>query len=117
MLPLLRYRTGDFAALMFDAMAAPCLHALAGRPPVVFRSPQGQAINNIDVTHALRRFALAQFALHQEQNGHLRLRVQRAAHLDESALIAALQLLFGPTQGVTVTQHDALGKVVQYTRA
>lgn len=52
-LPLLRYRTGDYAALRFynDEVI---LDGLQGRPPVRFRTPAGEWLNNIEITHALR---------------------------------------------------------------
>jgi len=115
MLPLLRYRTGDFAALSFDG-AEPSLLGLQGRPPVVFRAMDGRPINNIDVTHALRKFTLSQFALHQDHAGQLHLRLRRAPQLDENAIRMTLQQIFGPDQPIHVEKTDDLGKVIQYTR-
>ena len=116
-LPLLRYRTGDYARLAF-AGTLPVLVDLAGRPPVVFTGAEGQAINNIDVTGALRGFALPQFALHQAADGALTLTVLPKTP-DHAALTVALRKLFGEAQAVRVVEDAALldGKVVQYTRA
>lgn len=74
-LPLLRYRTGDTAALGY-LDGRPVLVGLEGRPPVVFRGRSGQLINNVDVSAALKPFALAQFQLHQAEDGDLTLRVR-----------------------------------------
>lgn len=115
MLPLLRYRTGDYAALSFDG-AEPSLVGLQGRPPVIFRARDGHPINNIDVTHALRKFALSQFALHQDRAGQLHLRLRRTPQLDENAIRLTLQQLFGPDQSIHIEASDDLGKVIQYTR-
>ena len=75
-LPLIRYRTGDHAALLFGG-SEPVLVDLEGRPPVMFRTMSGERINNIEVTHLLQKFAIAQYTLHQSRDGHLRLRVTR----------------------------------------
>ena len=125
-LPLLRYRTGDYARLAFQG-SEPVLVGLEGRPPVVFEGAAGQAINNIDVSNALKPFGLAQYALHQFRDGSLRLRV-RAGHIDLSqtnsaglvGVRAALLALFGAAQPLSIDALDAIAstgdKLVQYTR-
>jgi phenylacetate-CoA ligase len=116
-LPLLRYRTGDWAALEF-AGPLPVLAGLEGRPPTVFRSAAGAEVNNIDVTWALRGLPLAQFTLHQEADGALLLRV-RGDEAARQAAGEALRALFGPGQRLTVADFpdagEAAGKVIQYT--
>lgn len=113
-LPLLRYRTGDYASLRFDGRE-PVLVDLEGRPPVEFRTMRGQMINNIEVTHALQRFAIAQFSLHQRSDGALQLRFA-GARRDHEAIRQALVDLFGPDQPLDIEGVDAFGdKVVQYT--
>ena len=117
-LPLLRYRTGDFASLAW-AGAQPLLQGLEGRPPVTFRGPAGQAINNIDVTSALRPFALPAYQVHQSADGGLRLSVAPSSASSE-ALRAALRGLFGADQAIEIVPLDALSagdrKLIQYTR-
>jgi len=117
-LPLLRYRTGDYASLAFSG-SQPLLVGLEGRPPVVFRGGAGQAINNIDVTGALRPFALPGFQLHQAGDGAIELLVLPSS-ADPGHLRAALLGLFGPDQSVNVVPVEQLGgpggKVIQYTR-
>lgn len=113
-LPLLRYRTGDHAALRVDG-GEPVLVALEGRRPVRFRTRGGAWINNIEVTHALRPFPVVQFTLHQFADGALRLRV-RGAEPHEARMREALLALFGPDQPLDVAfVADFGGKVVQYT--
>jgi phenylacetate-CoA ligase len=73
-LPLLRYRTGDHARWI-DTPLGPALADLQGRPPVRFRHAQGQWVNNIELSQALRSLPLRRFALHQQANGHLHLRI------------------------------------------
>lgn len=113
-LPLLRYRTGDFAALKWVG-AEPVLIGLEGRPPIRFRTMRGEWLNNIEVTHALQPFALPQFTLHQENDGALRLRVPLSA--DASAPVCdGLRRLFGQAQRISVEADVVFDtKVVQYT--
>src|SRR5262249_29721380 len=118
-LPLLRYRTGDWASLDLSG-PVPVLAGLEGRPPTVFRSAAGAPINNIDVTWALRDLALPQFALDQEADGSLLLQV-RGEQVTHEALREALLKLFGPGQQLTIIRlpeaEESAGKVVQYTSA
>lgn len=113
-LPLLRYRTGDFAAL--DAAGSrPMLVGLEGRPPVRFVAADGRRVNSIDVTQALQRFALPQFTLHQHADGSLLLRV-RARDPEVEQLRAALAPLLGERRELTVAPLAGDGsKLVQYT--
>lgn len=112
-LPLIRYRTGDFAALA-DTPEAPVLVGLQGRDAVRFRSASGEWINNIDVTHALGDLPLAQFALHQAADGALTLQLAPSAMAYESAVRGALARLLGalPLQVRILAADD---KVLQYT--
>jgi len=117
-LPLLRYRTGDYARLAFVG-GQPRLLDLEGRPPVVFVGTAGQSINNIDVSGALKRFALPQFRLHQAADSALTFTAGgSAANSDE--VRTALLGLFGADQALTIVQADPTaapdGKVIQYTR-
>lgn len=112
-LPLLRYRTGDHASLRQGPDGALYLDDLDGRPPVRYRTHYGW-VNNVDMTHTLQPFALAQYQLHQTAEGAVELRVRGSA--DELALKAALKTRFGPSVSVTVATFQYLGdKTVQYT--
>lgn len=116
-LPLLRYRTNDFAAWERRA-AGPVLVGLEGRPPVVFRAPDGTRVNSADVSLALRDLPLAQYALHQVADGMLVLRVTPAP-VPPGVLRDRLTALFGPDQPLRVEAVDALtapaGKLLQFT--
>jgi phenylacetate-CoA ligase len=113
-LPLLRYRTGDYASLRFNGIE-PVLVALEGRPPVRFRNMRGEWMNNIEVTHALQRFAIAQFTLHQDCEGALLLRFCGAGDQDNEICDSLMQL-FGPGQPLRSERVPTLGgKVIQYT--
>jgi phenylacetate-CoA ligase len=113
-LPLLRYRTNDYASLEWRG-GQPVLVGLEGRPPVLYRGANGQLINNLDVTGALKHLALPQFTLHQAADGSLRLKVRRS-HANVSQIRAALLALFGSNQRLAVEEVVLLGdKVIQYT--
>jgi phenylacetate-CoA ligase len=113
-LPLLRYRTGDHAALRF-AGHEPVLVGLEGRPAVRFHTTRGEWLNNIEVTHALQRFAIPQFTLRQAADGALRLRLADAGG-QHDAIHRALLDLFGAGQRIEVEELDGTSeKEAQYT--
>jgi phenylacetate-CoA ligase len=113
-LPLLRYRTGDYASLAFSG-EEPVLVGLEGRPPVLFRTISGEMINNLEVTHTLQRFSLARFTLHQGADGSLLLRIDGSANWKD-AIRDALLGLFGQGQSLEIRENDLFpGKVMQYT--
>ena len=112
-LPLLRYRTGDHAELKWHD-GEWLLTGLEGRPPVTFRTATGDVLNNIEVTHRLQRLPLAQWTLHQQRDGALRLRWCGSAGID-AELRRAMDALFG-TLAITVERVASFdGKVIQYT--
>jgi phenylacetate-CoA ligase len=111
-LPLLRYRTGDHAALVYHGRQ-PRLSGLSGRAPVRFRSDGGEWLNNIEVTHAVGRFALAQWTLHQSADGSLEF---HSSGGDAATLERALADLFGAGARISVDTGATFdGKVSQYT--
>jgi len=116
-LPLLRYRTGDWASLDHADPRRLRLVRLEGRAPVVFKSAGGRPVNNIDVTAALKHLALPQYSLHQNADGSLRLRVAGEVAAGE-ALRAALLGVFGPQTALVIEPLDpaATGKLYQYSR-
>jgi phenylacetate-CoA ligase len=114
---MLRYRTDDYAAMEWRN-DRPVLVQFEGRQPTLFVDTRGRVINNINVTHALRPFALAQFSLHQFADQSLRLRL-RGYDVDEASVRQALLNLFGTDQPLAIeaiTDADTRsGKVIQYT--
>ncbi|MDR2209513.1 MAG: capsule biosynthesis protein CapK [Azoarcus sp.] len=112
-LPLLRYRSGDFAALSRHD-GEPVLSGLCGREPVRFRNGDGAWINNIDVTHALQSLPLRQFGLHQNADGSLVLRLGRNDMAFSEAAAGLLRPLFDG-QSVAVEEITTEGKILQYT--
>jgi phenylacetate-CoA ligase len=117
-LPLLRYRTGDFASIASvsppGAAPARVLIDLVGRAPVRFRRGDGGWINNHEVGHAIATFALAQFSFHQHQDGSATLFVDGQA---EVAAQAARHL--SSTFSISVTARPSKLergiKLMQYT--
>lgn len=112
-LPLLRYRTGDFAELSYNHIT-PVLIGLSGRTPVRFCNQNHQWFNNIDITHALGQLALPQFGLHQHADGKLVLRLTQSALPLAEAAKSALTPIFG-FQHISVDLISAEDKIVQYT--
>jgi phenylacetate-CoA ligase len=114
---MLRYRTDDYAAMEWRD-GRPLLVQFEGRQPTVLVDRQGRLVNNINVTHALKGFALAQFSLHQFADGSLRLRM-RGEMAEAAGVRKALLGLFGQGQELAIeslTDAEARGgKVIQYT--
>ncbi len=114
-LPLLRYRTGDFASLDFSG-PEPVLRGFSGRPPVRYRSADGAWLNNIEVTHAFRDLALPQWSMHQAADGAITLRHAGGASAEDD-IRTILHRLFGDVPlkvGALPADGD---KLVQYTSA
>ncbi|WP_051207728.1 hypothetical protein [Saccharospirillum impatiens] len=112
-LPLLRYRTGDYACLVEDDQGRRYLRQLDGRPPVRYKTVRGW-LNNVDITHLLQPFGLAQYQLHQDQQGGLTLTV--VGDPDHAALASTLGTAFGTDCPIRVgpLQTDT-DKLIQYT--
>ncbi len=117
-LPLLRYRTGDYASLQWPG-GEPVLVGLEGRAPVRFRAVGGAWVNNVEITHALRLSSvllpLQQFCLHQQADGAFRFEYAALEDVDQ-AVTAVLRGVFGPTALIAVTRRRFDDeKIVQYS--
>lgn len=110
-LPLLRYRTGDYASLLHGPHG-PVLVGLAGRSPLRYRTAQGEWINNIDITHALKPLAIAVFGVHQHADGAIALRLAPNAMPQADRARALLAPFFGAIAVETLLAED---KIIQYT--
>lgn len=114
-LPLLRYRTGDHGALRYEPDGI-YIEGLEGRTPVTFTLMDGRALNNIDVTNALRTLPITRFALHQGANNAFAFRWSGAC--DAPEIERALRVALGDDARLTLTRDDTLeGKWIQYTRS
>lgn len=116
-LPLLRYRTGDYAALEVED-GQPLLIGFEGRQPVTFVTTAGKLVNNIDVTQALEALPLGQFSLHQHADGALLFKA-RGGDFESAAIERALRRLFGGAQTLRMEElreaETRGGKVLQYS--
>jgi phenylacetate-CoA ligase len=117
LLPLLRYRTGDYAALDYSG-SMPVLLELHGRLPTVFRTSTGRVFNNVDVSTVLRDLPIPVFSLHQAADGSLLFRCV-AEERTRAAAEQALRGLFGADIRLTIEKmpDEAAwrGKAIQYT--
>ena len=113
-LPLIRYRTGDYAALE-KRDGEWMLVGLQGRPPVRFRTGQGAWRNNIELTHALQRHALPQYTVRQKGDGTVTFTTLRGFGA-KAEIFADLARVLGtdvPLQWIELDRFP--DKVVQYT--
>ena len=72
-LPLLRYRTGDFAALEYRGNQ-PVLRELEGRRESRVTDGSGRLRSSLDVVHALRELPLVGFSFQQSEHHEYRIR-------------------------------------------
>jgi phenylacetate-CoA ligase len=94
--PLLRYRTGDFAAIEHRD-GKTFLAGLEGRIPVEFPLPSGRVVHSMEVTRLMRQHPLLQYRLHQDADGGFSFSYR--GNVDERALTQQLsRLLEAPTQ-------------------
>lgn len=110
-LPLVRYRTGDYASLV-HGVHGPVLVGLAGRSPLRYRTINGEWINNIDITHALKPLAIAVFGVHQYGDGAIALRLAPGAMAQADLARALLAPFFGTIAVDVLLAED---KIIQYT--
>lgn len=115
-LPLLRYRTGDHARLVWTPLG-PALRDLQGRPPVSFQHADGSWVNNVELSQRLRHLDLQRHALHQHSDRSLVLRLQSDAP-DIAAVHTTIRQILRELLGELPLRIEALqadDKVRQYT--
>lgn len=116
-LPLLRYRTGDWASMTFDG-PIPALQDLEPRGPVAFRKDNGDAVWSHEVTAALGDFPLAAFTLSQAKDGALLFRARGEA-VPEDDLRDALASVFGAGCPLQIEElaapYEWGGKLLEYS--
>jgi phenylacetate-CoA ligase len=102
LLPLLRYRTGDHAALsVVDGV--PVLVGLEGRDPVRYRAVDGTWVNSIELTHVLSPLGLVAWQLHQDSAGAVTVEVH--GQVDLESVESAVRSLLGAVP-VTASAAD-----------
>lgn len=115
-LPLLRYRSGDHAALNFSG-PVPRLLGFEGRLPTLFRAAGGAVVNSIDVSTVLRDLPLPFFTLKQTTDGALRFRTS-CDEPTRGIIEQRLHDLFGASQPLAIEVIPAStpwsGKPIQY---
>lgn len=91
-LPLLRYRTGDQAALkIVDGLRY--LIGFAGRQPVEYPTSTGKIVHSMELTQLMRRFPVVRYHLYPLADSRYKLVYQ--GHVDTAELRKELQGLFG----------------------
>jgi len=126
-LPLLRYRTGDWARMDFARCACgdpmPRIVDLEGRKPVLFYAREDRVVNPVDIGRLLRDVASVQhrFVQRVDQSCDLYVRpLMKNQTLDTEKIINKLKLLFGEKADLRVHIDPELGsdtpggKVVAY---
>lgn len=116
-LPLIRYQTGDHAALDFS-QPIPRLVDFQGRKPVVFRGQDQRTVNSLEVTVALFKIPLPFFSLHQDAAGKLTFRTRCDETIQETVRQTLVDV-FGeqtPLSFVQLSLDEAWkGKWIQYS--
>ncbi len=90
LMPLVRYRTGDFAAMRRDGSRT-ILCDYQGRVPVLFELATGRTVHCMEVTRLMRRYPLMQYKLHQVDRDHFQFGYR--GHVDIDALTLELSSL------------------------
>jgi phenylacetate-CoA ligase len=113
--PLLRYRTGDFARLRpaspLGGDPAPRLVDLQAREAVAFRADDGTVVSPVDVGRVLRAWAFVQHAFVQRRDGScdLAIRPAEGCPVDTEEMVRRLRALFGESIPITARIDDTLG--------
>ena len=116
LLPLVRYRTGDFGRLV-TVDGSPAIADLEGREDVTFAAADGSAVPSVDVTQQLQAAGARGWTVHQAMDGAITAVIVGA---DPARSSDALAHLFG--RAATVTAVETLadlgeGKPRRYSRA
>ncbi|OMC40277.1 CoF synthetase [Mycobacterium sp. GA-1841] len=116
LLPLVRYRTGDFGRLVTLSDGTRAIADLEGREEVVFATVTGARLPAVDVTQQLQRHGAIGWTVHQGADGSVAAAVVGG---DSAAIEAALAALFGaavPIRRVATLADLGEGKPRRYRR-
>ena len=101
LLPLFRYRTGDFGSMDHSPCDCgdpmPRFLDLEGRQPLLIRSADGTPVSTVDISRLLREFPLLlhEFTQHADRSCELVARSLPDANPDPDAIAGALGRLLG----------------------
>ncbi len=106
LLPLARYRTGDFGRLV-DIDGRPAIADLEGREDTLFRSPEGRSVPTVDLTQQLQAAGARAWSVVQQADGTVAVRMVggRAADIEER-----FGILLGPTTVELLRGIEELGE-------
>lgn len=104
LLPLVRYRTGDFGRLVRLAGGGVGIADLEGRAHTVFRAADGRAVPSVDLTQQLQAHGALGWVVEQSADGGVTATVAGA---DAGAVSTALTALLGRAVAVRAVEHPA----------
>jgi len=116
--PLLRYRTGDYGRIAYDACscgdAMPRLLDLEGRAPVLFRSADGTPVSTVDLSRLLREHPLLlhEFTQRSDRKCELVYRALPGAFPDPTAIARDLARALGDVP-LVIREDETLGDRVE----
>lgn len=90
-LPLLRYRTGDYAALRIDGPNR-YLVDLCGREPVEYLSESGKVVHSMEIVRLMRAFPVRRYELKSVDSGY---ELWLEGCFDPSPIVAQLRQMLG----------------------
>jgi phenylacetate-CoA ligase len=104
LLPLVRYRTGDFGRLATLAGGAVGIADLEGRAHTVFRAADGRAVPSVDLTQQLQAHGALGWVVEQSADGAVAATI---AGGDADAVAEALSALLGRAIAVRRVERPA----------
>ena len=127
-MPLLRYRTGDFARMVWSEQVGsdpmPRLLDLQAREPVAFEAADGSVVSPVDIGRVIRTwvFVQHQFVQHEDRSCEMVIRPAPGCPVGVDRMRQDLEALFGKGIGISITLDDTLGddqpggKVIPFIR-
>jgi phenylacetate-CoA ligase len=116
-LPLLRYRTGDYAA--FKNGRNDRLYDFLGREPVIFRAVNGSIVNAVDIARTLRLccpFVQHQFTQFKDLSCELLIKPLPSVNINIKSIESSIFELFGDSQKLKtkILETNSTGKLISY---
>lgn len=114
-MPLLRYRTGDFARMVWSETVGsdptPRLLDLRAREPVAFEAADGSVVSPVDIGRVIRAWAFVQhqFVQREDRSCEMLIRPAPGCPIGVESMRQQLEALFGSGISVSITLDDRLG--------